>query len=86
VEDVKPAVAVREAGVDALEDEQPYELEDDPIGMSGARLGDIVQDIDADDADDPTMVVEYVQDIFNYMKELEVSCPRHDRLCDVRPC
>jgi hypothetical protein len=26
-----------------------------------------------------------VQDIFNYMKELEVSCPRHDRLCDVRP-
>lgn len=71
-EQVRPA-ATREAGVDALEDEQPYELEEDAIGMSGGRLGDIVQDIDADDSDDPTMVVEYVQDIFNYMKELEVS-------------
>ena len=60
--------------VDALEDEQPYELEEDAVGMSGGRLGDMmIQDIDADDADDPTMVVEYVQDIFNYMKDLEVS-------------
>ena len=77
VEEEEEAVArpagVREAGVDALEDEQPYELEEDAIGMSGGRLGDMVQDIDADDGDDPTMVVEYVQDIFNYMKELEVS-------------
>jgi len=75
VADVKALLPVRGPTdpVDALEDEQPYELEEDAVGMSGGRLGDMmIQDIDADDAGDPTMVVEYVQDIFNYMKDLEV--------------
>lgn len=58
-----------------LEDEQPYEVEEEAVGMSD-RLA-FVEDIDADDADDPTMVVEYVQDIFKYMKELEVSLVEH---------
>lgn len=31
------------------------------------------EDLDADDADDPLMVSEYVNDIFNYLKEVEVS-------------
>jgi len=30
-------------------------------------------DLDAEDADDPVMVNEYVQDIFKYLKQLEVS-------------
>jgi G2/mitotic-specific cyclin 1/2 len=34
-------------------------------------------DLDADDSDDPLMVNEYVHDIFQYLKEVEVcfSCP-----------
>jgi hypothetical protein len=31
------------------------------------------EDLDAEDADDPLMVAEYVNEIFDYMKELEVS-------------
>lgn len=36
--------------------------------------GDEWNDLDAEDADDPLMVSEYVVDIFKYMKEIEV-CP-----------
>jgi hypothetical protein len=32
-----------------------------------------VVDMDIDDADDPTMVLEYQEDIFEYMRDLEVS-------------
>ena len=31
-------------------------------------------DLDADDTDDPLMVSEYVQDIFRYLKQVEVRC------------
>jgi hypothetical protein len=31
------------------------------------------EDLDAEDSDDPLMVSEYVQEIFTYMKKLEVS-------------
>ena len=31
-----------------------------------------VQDIDQDDGDNPQLVAEYVNDIYNYMRQLEV--------------
>jgi G2/mitotic-specific cyclin 2 len=36
--------------------------------------GDEWDDLDAEDADDPLMVSEYVVEIFKYMKEMEVYC------------
>jgi G2/mitotic-specific cyclin 1/2 len=36
--------------------------------------GDEWDDLDAEDADDPLMVSEYVVEIFKYMKEIEVRC------------
>ncbi|KAH7926234.1 hypothetical protein BV22DRAFT_368310 [Leucogyrophana mollusca] len=35
--------------------------------------GDEWEDLDADDADDPLMVSEYVSEIFKYMKEIELT-------------
>ena len=37
--------------------------------------GDQWDDLDAEDADDPLMVSEYVDEIFTYLKEVEVSKP-----------
>jgi hypothetical protein len=37
--------------------------------------GDEWDDLDAEDADDPLMVSEYVVEIFKYMKEMEVCSP-----------
>lgn len=39
------------------------------------------EDLDSEDADDPLMVAEYVNEIFDYMKELEV-CTSHDKHCN----
>lgn len=38
-------------------------------------FGDEWQDLDAEDAQDPLMVSEYVNEIFEYLKEVEVSIP-----------
>lgn len=51
----------------AINEEDP-EAEADPEGEDWT-------DLDAEDADDPLMVSEYVVEIFQYMKEIEV---RHD--------
>lgn len=69
--------------VDALEDEQPYEVEEEDVANSGGRHRDVILNIDADDVDDPTMVHEYVQDIFNYMKEIEVCLSDSSDKCFV---
>ncbi|KAK9238675.1 cyclin-like protein [Lipomyces kononenkoae] len=39
-------------------------------------------DLDADEMDDPTMVAEYVNEIFDYMKELEVRTMPNPRYMD----
>lgn len=36
-------------------------------------VGEVVSDLDREDADDPLMVSEYVVEIFEYLKELEIS-------------
>lgn len=54
-----------ERELDELHELEPQEpVEADPNG-------DQWQDLDAEDADDPLMVSEYVTDIFNYLKEVE---------------
>lgn len=45
--------------------------EDKPEAFSKALLK--VEDIDENDKDNPQLVSEYVNDIYLYMKELEVS-------------
>lgn len=40
-------------------------------------FGDEWQDLDAEDAQDPLMVSEYVAEIFEYLKEVEVSIPSY---------
>ncbi|CAE6462912.1 unnamed protein product [Rhizoctonia solani] len=58
----------------------PTKVEDNPFDVGVAKDGETTglgtkqrwDDLDAEDADDPTMVAEYVAEIFEYMKELEV--------------
>jgi hypothetical protein len=47
-----------------------HELEADPNGAEW-------EDLDAEDADDPMMVSEYVNEIFEYLKVVEVRVLRH---------
>ena len=44
-----------------------------PISHTAQELLDEVQDLDAEDAEDPLMVAEYVVEIYDYMRELEIS-------------
>ena len=46
------------------------ELKDGSIRQ---QFDDAVMDLDAEDMDDPLMVAEYVNDIFDYLKEIEVQ-------------
>lgn len=49
--------------------------------------GDEWDDLDAEDADDPLMVSEYVVEIFKYMKEMEVYSPfSHYVAISYSPC
>ncbi|KAF8727505.1 A B D E cyclin, partial [Rhizoctonia solani] len=58
----------------------PTKVDDNPFDVGVAKDGETTglgtkqrwDDLDAEDADDPTMVAEYVAEIFEYMKELEV--------------
>ena len=58
-----------EAPEDAAQ-EQP-EVEEEEFAEADPN-GDQWVDLDADDHDDPLMVSEYVADIFEYLKEVEV--------------
>jgi G2/mitotic-specific cyclin 2 len=62
-----------EAGAADLEAFANTEAEADPEG-------DEWDDLDAEDADDPLMVSEYVVEIFKYMKEIEVYHPYSHQL------
>ena len=49
----------------------PMDISDAGEAFSKALLN--VQDIDANDKDNPQLVSEYVNDIYEYMRSLEVS-------------
>lgn len=46
---------------------------DDEDGLSLEEIIKDAKDLDTEDMDDPLMVAEYVHEIFDYMKELEIS-------------
>lgn len=49
------------------------EYEDDEEGPSLEDIIKDAKDLDTEDLDDPLMVAEYVHEIFDYMKELEIT-------------
>lgn len=63
--DIPEEAAQAEVEVEDVVKVDPGELEADPEG-------DEWDDLDAEDADDPLMVSEYVVEIFNYLKKVEV--------------
>ena len=52
---------------------EPVELSDEEEEKSLEELIEEAKDLDAEDMDDPLMVAEYVHEIFDYMRELEIS-------------
>ncbi|KAB5594560.1 G2/mitotic-specific cyclin cdc13 [Ceratobasidium theobromae] len=69
----KPEIVEAAQAVPTKAEDNPFDVGgkkgDEQIGMGTTQRWD---DLDAEDADDPTMVAEYVAEIFEYMKELEV--------------
>ncbi|KAK9454979.1 cyclin-like protein [Dipodascopsis uninucleata] len=75
------------------ENEDPMQLEnsskemtslssvEDPVLQEDVQTRDW-DDLDAEEMDDPTMVAEYVNEIFDYMKELEVRTMPNARYMD----
>lgn len=72
----KPDVVEASLAVPSEENDNPFQagIQSKPaaeaVGVGSARLWD---DLDAGEADDPLMVSEYVIEIYDYLKELEVS-------------
>jgi hypothetical protein len=58
---------------DDVQDEEPMLSPASDVSETNGRDPRVVVDMDIDDADDPTMVLEYQEDIFEYMRDLEVS-------------
>jgi hypothetical protein len=52
--------------------EEEEEL-DEPLYKTLEQLAAEAKDLDSEDLDDPLMVAEYVHEIFDYMKELEIT-------------
>ncbi|CAE6437618.1 unnamed protein product, partial [Rhizoctonia solani] len=69
----KPEIVEVAQVVPTKADDNPFDVglqkEGETTGLGTKQRWD---DLDAEDADDPTMVAEYVAEIFDYMKELEV--------------
>lgn len=85
-EEFKRAVKKRRTSSDLPEEARivahvpPEEVEEEPVVHPKRSTtpeaepdGDQWDDLDAEDADDPLMVSEYVSEIFAYLKEVEVS-------------
>lgn len=57
--------------VEQMDVEEEAKVEELAIAFSTQRLD--VEDIDAQDSDNPQLVSEYVNDIYKYLRELEVQ-------------
>ena len=68
--EVQQNVKAAKVEVVKVEDASEPELRDGDIRQ---QFDDGVMDLDAEDMDDPLMVAEYVGDIFEYLKEIEVQ-------------
>lgn len=71
----------------AVEKAPPAEEEEETSGepADAKKALDTVVDLDTEDLDDPLMVAEYVVEIFDYMKELELSTAANPRYIDHQP-
>lgn len=69
-ENVKPLKEVAER-VEQMDVEEEAKVEELAIAFSTQRLD--IEDIDAQDSDNPQLVSEYVNDIYKYLRELEVN-------------
>lgn len=67
-------------GYDDRLDEEPMIDPASDVSETNGRDPRVVADMDADDEDDPTMVLEYQDVIFEYMRDLEVSCNEKSRI------
>lgn len=56
--------------VEQMDVEEEAKVEELAIAFSTQRLD--IEDIDAQDSDNPQLVSEYVNDIYKYLRELEV--------------
>lgn len=71
---------------DDAHDEEPMLSPASDVSETNGRDPRVVVDMDADDEDDPTMVLEYQEDIFEYMRDLEVSWTSHTDLTGLQIC
>lgn len=87
----KRAPAVKESIKESVKEEVRVESTtpkeevdaDVPFHKTLEELAKEAKDLDSEDLDDPLMVAEYVHDIFDYMKELEISTqPNPDYMKD----
>lgn len=72
----KPTIVEAALAVPSKEQDNPFDVGEKPkeiVEQIGKGTSTRWDDLDAEDMDDPLMVAEYVAEIFNYMKELEVS-------------
>ncbi|KAJ9122301.1 hypothetical protein QFC22_001722 [Naganishia vaughanmartiniae] len=70
-------------GYDDRLDEEPMIDPASDVSETNGRDPRVVADMDADDEDDPTMVLEYQEVIFEYMRDLEYkNMPNHKYMDD----
>ncbi|KAJ9127137.1 hypothetical protein QFC24_001374 [Naganishia onofrii] len=71
------------SGYDDMLDEEPMIDPASDVSETNGRDPRVVEDMDADDEDDPTMVLEYQEVIFEYMRDLEYkNMPNHKYMDD----
>ncbi|MBE7179657.1 MAG: hypothetical protein INR71_00330 [Terriglobus roseus] len=71
--------------VDAVKVEVEVKAEAVVVEPLTPQVDDAVPDLDADDADDPLMVAEYVGEIFEYLRDLELQTMANDAYMDSQP-
>ncbi|EHL02421.1 putative G2/mitotic-specific cyclin-B [Glarea lozoyensis 74030] len=69
--EVKKEVKVEVAKEESVDPETELAIEDEK--STATKFAEGVEDLDKEDMDDPLMVAEYVVEIFDYLKELELS-------------
>ncbi|KAF4563937.1 G2/mitotic-specific cyclin [Pleurotus pulmonarius] len=66
-------------------DNSTIEVEDVANLLSAPSQPQLWDDLDEEDHDDPAMVSEYVNDIFGYLKEVELTTMPHPNYMDMQP-
>ncbi|KAE8352813.1 cyclin-like protein [Aspergillus coremiiformis] len=79
----KPVAAKKPAAEKASANKENVEV---PESKTSQKLSqDLVEDLDTEDLDDPLMVAEYVVEIFEYMKDLELETLPNFHYIDHQP-